>query len=114
MRISDWSSDVCSSDLGFPAIEVAACATNVDLAVDRTAATQQLAGRPQKSAAVDRRVRLLAIAPVVSRMADQSREADRQLHQHGFGDRKSVGTGTSGAVRVELGGRRKLKKKKKR
>src|SRR3546814_14246685 len=85
MRISDWSSDVCSSDLGFPAIEVAACATNVDLAVDRTAATQQLAGRPQKSAAVDRRVRLLAIAPVVSRMADQSREADRQLHQHGFG-----------------------------
>src|SRR3546814_7131337 len=59
--------------------------SNVDLAVDRTAATQQLAGRPQKSAAVDRRVRLLAIAPVVSRMADQSREADRQLHQHGFG-----------------------------
>src|SRR3546814_15321116 len=63
---------VCAG--GFPAIEVAACATNVDLAVDRTAATQQLAGRPQKSAAVDRRVRLLAIAPVVSRMADQSPE----------------------------------------
>src|SRR3546814_10004341 len=42
---------VCAG--GFPAIEVAACATNVDLAVDRTAATQQLAGRPQKSAAVD-------------------------------------------------------------
>src|SRR3546814_17891819 len=75
-----------AGDAGVSAsIDVSAWAMNVDRAVSRTAATQRLAGRPQKSAAVDRRVRLLAIAPVVSRMADQSREADRQLHQHGFG-----------------------------
>src|SRR3546814_13312732 len=71
MRISDWSSDVCSSDLrGVAAVEI-------------QRRTLEILGTLQ----VERR-------------------------QHPVADRKSVVSGKSVSVRVDLGGRRIIKKKR--
>src|SRR3546814_11115755 len=95
MRISDWSSDVCSSDLD-------AC----------------LAARD------DRRVRDRQTQRVAEQRGDGEPVGDRADHG-GFGergdvapgrmagfeaDRKSVAWGKSVSVRVDLGGRRIIKK----
>src|SRR3546814_12159404 len=80
MRISDWSSDVCSSDLNgarWPRV---------------------LGGRPGRSCQEGRLWRHAAEA------------GDRRRGQ----DRKSVVSGKSVSVRVDLGGRRIIKKKKKK
>src|SRR3546814_4311816 len=78
MRISDWRSDVCSSDLD-PGT------------ADRPAARPRPRGRPSAGAAQDQ-----------VRSARRGPEADR----------KSVVEGKSVSVRVDLGGRRIIKKKK--
>src|SRR3546814_14922687 len=84
MRIIDWSSDVCSSDLISPR----------DGLVGRAEA--DLVGRRWEMAALDAMV-------------------ERTIGGRGgvvnvVGDRKSVVSGTSVSVRVDLGGRRLLKK----
>src|SRR3546814_11348615 len=100
MRISDWSSDVCSSDLAAQQLALAvleilrdAGAVQVEIdRIDRHLARQradQLAGDPLERVARDD-------GPGAAR-----------------GDRKSVGEGQSGSVRVDLGGRRIVKIKKK-
>src|SRR3546814_20269056 len=81
MRISDWSSDVCSSDLrkiGRHRVERGALVGNVIRAL----------GQPGERAGRDR----------------ERRPADI--------DRKSVVSGKSVSVRVDLGGRRIIQKKK--
>src|SRR3546814_16273286 len=93
MRISDWSSDVCSSDLGarFPG----RCAR-------RGAAGGAGGGadRPRRARFAAARSRALSLWPRYRRNDDS-------------GDRKSVVSGKSVYVRVDLGGGRIIKKKKK-
>src|SRR3546814_16114345 len=87
MRISDWSSDVCSSDL--------------DRLDD---ARGFMAGDRGEG------VRIGAVDEMQIRMAKPARDgADTHLVRV---DRKSVVQGKSVSVRVDLGGRRIIKKKK--
>src|SRR3546814_21008407 len=80
MRISDWSSDVCSSDLAEP-----------------RAPLRALVGlRPG---------RLTGGVAVLAVVAATGQEHERQQ------DRKSVVSGKSVSVRVDLGGRRLIKTK---
>src|SRR3546814_16586238 len=98
MRISDWSSDVCSSDLGTPPPRVR-CGS----------AGRGCRRRPSGLSHADRLSReyrwprpdLPARRPYGAAGAPSGRP-----------DRKSVGEGKSVSVRVDLGGRRYLKKKK--
>src|SRR3546814_20246514 len=88
MRISDWSSDVCSSDLP-----------------SRYHSVRAISAPPRRPAQVIR------IPSAPRRRADWTtrfiarRKATRR-------DRKSGGEGKSVSVRVDLGGRRSLEKKK--
>src|SRR3546814_14404935 len=100
MRISDWSSDVCSSDL--------------DAAVGPE-------HRPENQGEADRRERERPQGPVAS-VAEghaENRETGKGADRSGpcafvdREDRKSVVQGTSVSVRVELGGGRIIKKKNK-
>src|SRR3546814_19925117 len=84
MRISDWSSDVCSSDLDF---------ANVDLGVE--------VGREM----------LAVIAAVAIEDVERVDALDMMLLEPGGEeDRKSVVQGKSESVRVDLGGRSIIKK----
>src|SRR3546814_17899069 len=101
MRISDWSSDVCSSDL-------------------------RVHHRPEREMGfrLDQVVRVeIALADVISADGEPIRIKGSQLagtvarhtmhHLGGFfaKDRKSVASGKSVSVRVDIGGRRLMKKK---
>src|SRR3546814_1146152 len=86
MRISDWSSDVCSSDLH----EAASIETEIRFEQGVQALQQQAASGQQGK----RRGNL---------------ECDQPPAQSG--DRKSVVSGKRVSVRVDLGGRRIIKKK---
>src|SRR3546814_15327928 len=94
MRISDWSSDVCSSDLFRP---------NGGGQCDNGSRWDQCAERRPwrlyRFHSDDRPVR-----------ASEAGNAAAQCH--GARDRKSVVWGKSVSVRVDLGGRRIIKKKK--
>src|SRR3546814_15304929 len=87
MRISDWSSDVCSSDLQLFAVEKAICQAKRTLIQDH----------------IDH-----CLEDTVQALTRDDRAPLEQVKQI---DRKSVGEGKSVAVRVELGGRRNIKKK---
>src|SRR3546814_18377006 len=102
MRISDWSSDVCSSDLlfrggDFKTREVA-LGDEVDDAGDRVGAIGGHRRAGQRVDALDQRER-----DVVE--VDSAVDVRRR-------DRKSVVEGKSVSVRVDLGGRRSTQKKK--
>src|SRR3546814_17835695 len=94
MRISDWSSDVCSSDLPF----VRRDASGLPKAIDG----YHLDYGPQRR---------------LSQVSDKAGKVVARYLHDAFGhriDRKSVVWGKSVSVRVDLGGRRIIKKKKKR
>src|SRR3546814_13235569 len=92
MRISDWSSDVCSSDLQiFLVVDLA----QIDILGHRGGFDARLAARPQFG--------------LLRREAVGSLERPCRY----FEDRKSVVSGKSVSVRVKLGGCRSIKKKKK-
>src|SRR3546814_16514758 len=98
MRISDWSSDVCSSDLFLQGHAAFRLQANVD----------------QRAVAFDRddgAAQHLAFEGIVSAegFVEQSRKA---LLRGGVGDRKSGVSGKRVSVRVDLGGRRCMKKKR--
>src|SRR3546814_13244523 len=90
MRISDWSSDVCSSDLAAPSSIHAMIQPSHVLRNDQTLITSCTIRTGSSSAAA---------------VAGGSTNAAK-------GDRKSVVEGKSVSVRVDLGGRRIIKKKK--
>src|SRR3546814_14061941 len=98
MRISDWSSDVCSADLG-------------DVVVPPHLAQHPVASRHLALGAVDR----------IDRRGQLEGGGDRRALGHGervqrlavVVDRKSVVWGKRVSVRVDLGGRRIINKKKK-
>src|SRR3546814_19826307 len=93
LRISDWSSDVCSSDLQYLALE---------------ASYQRVFApfRPLHQGR-HRRARLAPFADALERLVILEFE---QRNVPG-GDRKSVVSGKSGSEGVELGGRRLINKK---
>src|SRR3546814_18187027 len=92
MRISDWSSDVCSSDL----------ASNASSSVEIT-------GRARSHASArGGKGRQLSAATITC-----PRRQGACLQSALPADRKSVGSGKSVSVRVDIGGRRIIEKKKK-
>src|SRR3546814_15375743 len=114
MRISDWSSDVCSSDLPRSGKPKEACILVVDdSATIRAVIGKMLAqnghhvlkagdGESALEIARNERPDLIFLDIVMPGMS-------------GFAvDRKSGGEGKSVSVRVDLGGRRIIKKKKKK
>src|SRR3546814_12188179 len=84
MRISDWSSDVCSSDLA------SVPARRGGRALDHGRVRLRRAGR---------------------RLRDRLEPDAAEEEPRRRGDRKSVVSGKSVSVRVDLGGRRIIKKK---
>src|SRR3546814_18237702 len=108
MRIIDWSSDVCSSDLG-PARPLALVLDGLD---DSANAEQRIDAR--------RLVRLELPGDgddLVQQRAVEAQPRRRFAARHGesereVADRKRVVEGKSVSVRVGLGGRRYIKKKK--
>src|SRR3546814_14058397 len=110
MRISDWSSDVCSSDLRIAGWD----AQPLSLALDADGvhagpindiagvfADPQVAARGMSFRPDGDEIDGLA-SPIVIDGGSMEATADR----------KSVGEGKSEEVRVDLGGRRSMKKKK--
>src|SRR3546814_13180483 len=99
MRISDWSSDVCSSDLRVQRHEVLGAGGDVgDVGIPVVVDV----GEP---IAVGARPVPLHLTSVAVRR--------RRGRLGRWRDRKSVVSGKSVSVRVDLGGRRIIKKKKK-
>src|SRR3546814_13256114 len=112
MRISDWSSDVCSSD-----VEILDPKSR-QLRREMESATQYAQWR-DAAAELDRREGLDQWQAEESgdeydwRLIRSRLRQIRQYREEHDIDRQSVGSGKSGPVRVDIGGRRLLKKKKK-
>src|SRR3546814_11010189 len=98
LRISDWSSDVCSSDLGILRLIAVR-------AVSRVAPKRPIAKMIVAASSC-------AGTPMISR--SPARRASSPASQGSTKDRKSVVSGKSVFVRLDLGGRRIIKKKYKR
>src|SRR3546814_14724622 len=98
MRISDWSSDVCSSDLPH---EHATLRRKPDNCLRNPAASDRRAGSSHPI--IDNR----AAAAAPQSAGSSHRNA---VHSGRRLDRKSVVEGKSVSVRVDLGGRRIIKK----
>src|SRR3546814_13907278 len=105
MRISDWSSDVCSSDLALKAedhlFEVADGEQGARPIAVCAFAREEFLGKPRD----DRPLREVGVL----RLIDQDMLG--RLVELVAQDRKSVVKGKSVSVRVDLGGRRIIKKK---
>src|SRR3546814_18745836 len=108
MRISDWSSDVCSSDLlaimltALQAVErsPAAAAIGYEVVINSDDEVSSLGSAPLLAAAARGKAAAFTYEPALP---------DGPLA--GARDRKSVVTGKSVSVRVDLVGRRRSKKK---
>src|SRR3546814_7996390 len=109
LRISDWSSDVCSSDLS---VYIVRCPAASLVRTTRTGAPPH--DPYHRSSGWQRRAqagRTLG-APVDGVPAERLHRARRCRHRHGPRDRKSVVEGKSVSVRVDLGGLRIIKNTK--
>src|SRR3546814_16939491 len=103
MRISDWSSDVCSSDLVDAATNLLLMTVHVDF-IDEGG--QTLPYDPVEHA-------WLPVREDAGTLYWETAAAGRDWTVR-HTDRKSDGSGKSLSVRVDLGGRRNVKKKKKK
>src|SRR3546814_20990739 len=97
MRISDWSSDVCSSDLTGPRLGRSSTAQIARLF---TAGSAGKLGAQRGCA-----VLVIGIAPARQGLWPRGSSSGRRLSS----DRKSVVSGKSVSVRVDLGGGRLIK-----
>src|SRR3546814_13806752 len=109
MRISDWSSDVCSSDLQFSVQRTLARSHRTPMvrSVAKPAVEKNVTSRRSST-----RLRQLAARRKTYSRSSWALEASTSPATAMRTDRKSVVKGTRGSVRVELGGRRIIKKKK--
>src|SRR3546814_16020562 len=115
MRISDWSSDVCSSDLAFSGLGLRVVGFNFRR--DKFAPGFQPfwenvhLGTTQDRAYGRRLLALLGALPRVLRHRQELRQADflyaRNIDMGARSEERRVGTSVS--VRVDLGGRRIIK-----
>src|SRR3546814_15827594 len=110
MRISDWSSDVCSSDLAFGCVLALAPGLHHERVVDRHAGHLDALGA-ELVEMLDEAGQVLLGTGGGERAGDG--EKDHLLAVEPA-DRKSVVERRSVSVRVDLGGRRSSKKKKKK
>src|SRR3546814_12682696 len=108
MRISDWSSDVCSSDLAAP-YWVARPLSHQRAAGDRDQHLQR--GPAGAEPALPCRRGCHPVRALGAQRLRHLAETGRSSY-HLPPDRKSVVEGKSVSVRVDLGGRRSIKKKK--
>src|SRR3546814_12617382 len=109
MRISDWSSDVCSSDLRYNVHEsrYGHMLMSICVSLCLSGASCQSGTRcPRLPKLMD------SSLPAFNSRLIWSLDFPASLPNSGTGDRKSVVEGKSVAVRVDLGGRRIIKKKK--
>src|SRR3546814_19951644 len=107
MRISDWSSDVCSSDL--VAREIFSRRNDHRIAPALVEIGFAALG-DHGSLQGPERIGVGEIAVVAEQVGDDREAARIGVEQR---DRKSVVSGKSVSVRVDLGGRRNIKQKKK-
>src|SRR3546814_19969741 len=122
MRISDWSSDVCSSDLR-PGRPDSSRARRAGPSGGSSCPAYPLPDLPEAEAdrprrhghpAFDVRHDLEAFEETPHRRHDQQETEPEQRIDNVTQDRKSVRVGKSGSVRLDLGGRPLIKKKKKK
>src|SRR3546814_15316542 len=110
MRISDWSSDVCSSDLRF---KVAGLDCQNEIRALRAAVGPIVGGDDKLS--FDTKAGLMEVAVgdpnLVIDITQAVDATGMRAHLLPERDRKSVVSGKSVSVRVDLGGRRILKQK---
>src|SRR3546814_14627462 len=99
MRISDWSSDVCSSDLPFYTDKATGLGLGLSISYNIVEAH---GGTLTASTPGDGKGMLFSLSLPIVRQDDGTPEQDR----------KSVVEGKSVSVRVDLGGRRIIKQKK--
>src|SRR3546814_12913727 len=105
MRISDWSSYVCSSDLG----DVTAAAANIQQPLGRSASDLLFHPVQIRAGGGDGALHI-GISPL-AKLPRNVRLLTRLFHLlAGSQDRKSVGWGKSVSVRVDIGGGRIIKK----
>src|SRR3546814_16227744 len=105
MRISDWSSDVCSSDL---AGGVGAQEAERDPLLARPAQRHQAVRHLLEAGAV-------ALSQQFDVVAGRHRVGmEAVIRENQGADRKSAGSGKSVSVRVASGGRRTMNKKNKK
>src|SRR3546814_19151787 len=106
MRISDWSSDVCSSDLGSSPAAI------------RAGVSRNRRGRSMRSDRhfrISTRSRFRASARITAESSGSGPAKERSARPSGaavFRARQSVVEGKSGDVRVDFGGWLYIKKKK--
>src|SRR3546814_16472135 len=110
MRISDWSSDVCSSDLARGAAIVGIPGGIVDHDIVEAFLAREHGGE-HDAVVIDARFSAEDRHAVTCGIAREQLLA-RAAAGHAV-DRQSVGGGKGGSVGVDLGGRRTIKKKKK-
>src|SRR3546814_20156208 len=108
MRISDWSSDVCSSDLEPRSESVLRDVLRGKVQLDTRLQDQSL-GDALVIIAFEPTEQITLVAQEqgafdLEQIGREPFEADRRL-----GDRKSLVSGKSVSVSVDLGGRRKIK-----
>src|SRR3546814_13674456 len=133
MRISDWSSDVCSSDLLADRLVANSFADTVffcNSGVEALEGSTKVARRFHFHNGEPNRTRIICCTHSFhGRTLGMLSATDKEAYREGFGprvqgfshvafgnpkDRKSVVSGTRGEVRVETGGRSNIKKKKKK
>src|SRR3546814_12683243 len=119
MRISDWSSDVCSSDLSGAGEQLAQHCRVVAAGAaggGRAGLARRLAARAHVPEAGPARRRAAGARPAHAAAAGaRRRRGARARLRLGIGrrpERKSAVSGKSVSVRVDLGGRRSLTQKK--
>src|SRR3546814_14086378 len=118
MRISDWSSDVCSSDLvqtGMSDVVVAGGVESMSN-VEHYSTDIRKGVRAGNLTLHDRLTRGRLMSQPVERfgvISGMIETAENLAKDYGISreDRKSVVSGKSGSVRVNLGGRRTINKK---
>src|SRR3546814_15841633 len=109
MRISDWSSDVCSSDLTERRAMLEEAAGIAGLHVRRKDAEQKLRATETNLTRLGEIVADMELR--ANALRRQARAAEKYKRLSEEMDRKSVEEGKSVSVRVDLGGRRFNKKK---
>src|SRR3546814_3301902 len=114
MRISDWSSDVCSSDLDARAAGDVAVLADLRAGADGGPGVDHRARADVRADVEERRHQHHVLADEAAAARDHARHhAHTELAERGLvEDRKSVVSGKGVSVRVDLGGRRTLKKNK--
>src|SRR3546814_11124357 len=111
MRISDWSSDVCSSDLIGALVQGARIDAREGERTDERV-VHDLEGEQRQRRRVRRLARIGLIIVGIDALNGRNVERRRQIVDDRVEqDRKSVVSGKSVSVRVDLGGRGTIKKK---